>query len=65
MGWKLHNTGGCRGSVSRRNFFGLSGQAWKDPSNVFTWKFKKMVAPMASHRPKTLFVLCLLKKVSF
>lgn len=26
---------------------------------------KKMVAPMAGHRPKTLFVLCLLKKVSF
>lgn len=38
MGWKLHNTGGCRGSVSRRNFLGLSGEAWKDPSNLFTWK---------------------------
>ena len=38
MGWKLHNTGGCRGGVSRRNFFDISGEAWKDPSNLFTWK---------------------------
>ena len=66
MGWKLHNTGECKKSVSRRNFFGLFGGAWKDPSNLFTLE-RKWWHPWQSvdGLPKTRYILCLLKRCLF
>ena len=60
MGWKLHNK--TKGVVAGATSWTFLAKLGKIPQIYLHGK--KMVAPMAGHRPKSLFVLCLLKKVT-